>query len=267
MLASNRVRSRPRPPIRSLGWWSHGVLIALDVEPSLVAAVRRVLPPGRAIAPPETPHRRFVVEHDASGFTLRRDGRRLQHGLARTDLLDALASAVQLTVATLAPDLLFVHAGVVAWRGRALVIPGRSTSGKSTLVAALVRAGATYYSDEYALFDASGRVHPFARPLRIRRARGVTRVDPQKLGAPVGRRPLPVALVLSCRYRAHVTARLAPLTPGQTVLALLRHTVAARTRPIDALDRLSMVAKRARALYGVRGEARSMAERLLAELT
>ena len=32
----------------------------------------------------------------------------------------------------------------------------------------MVRAGATYYSDEYAVIDDTGLVHPFARPLGIR---------------------------------------------------------------------------------------------------
>src|ERR671929_229610 len=60
------------------------------------------------------------------------------------------------------------HAGVVGWQGRAILIPGRSFSGKSTLVAALVRAGATYYSDEFAVLDERGRVHPFPKKLSMR---------------------------------------------------------------------------------------------------
>jgi hypothetical protein len=51
-------------------------------------------------------------------------------------------SWAQLTVATLAEDLVFIHAGVVGWRNRAIVMPGHSFSGKSTLVLALVEAGA-----------------------------------------------------------------------------------------------------------------------------
>src|SRR5581483_1001800 len=60
----------------------------------------------------------------------------------------ALESQAHQQLATLTEKAVFVHAGVVAWRGRALVIPGPSNSGKSTLVAALVAAGAAYYSDE-----------------------------------------------------------------------------------------------------------------------
>ena len=55
------------------------------------------------------------------------------------------------------------HAGVVGWRGRAIVIPGRSHAGKSTLVAELVRRGAVYYCDEFAVLHETGRVHPYRR--------------------------------------------------------------------------------------------------------
>ena len=72
----------------------------------------------------------------------------------------AAASRIELLVAAALPDRVAVHAGVVAFAGRAVVIPGPSHSGKSTLVQALVEAGATYLSDEFALLDEAGRVWP-----------------------------------------------------------------------------------------------------------
>jgi len=83
-------------------------------------------------------------------------------------VFEAFETDLQLYVAEMAPRRLFVHAGVVGWRGQAIIIPGRTFTGKTTLVAALVKAGATYYSDEYAVLDVRGRVHPYARPLGIR---------------------------------------------------------------------------------------------------
>ena len=73
-------------------------------------------------------------------------------------VLDAFESQVQLNVAEFAPRRVFVHAGVVGWNDRAILIPGISYSGKTTLVDQLIRAGATYYSDEYAVLDVRGRV-------------------------------------------------------------------------------------------------------------
>ena len=46
----------------------------------------------------------------------------------------ALATHAEFFVAERATDYLFVHAGVVAWEGRAIVMPGASFAGKTTLV-------------------------------------------------------------------------------------------------------------------------------------
>ena len=69
--------------------------------------------------------------------------------------LDEIEARIRVQVATSSETRVFVHAGVVGWHGRAIVIPGESRSGKSELVTALVQAGATYYSDEYAVLDAA----------------------------------------------------------------------------------------------------------------
>ena len=49
------------------------------------------------------------------------------------------------------PDLVPIRAGVVAWNGRAALLPGARQAGKTTLVAELLKKGAVYYSDAYAL--------------------------------------------------------------------------------------------------------------------
>src|SRR4030088_2057564 len=112
-------------------------------------------------------------------------------------LLDAFESHVQLTVAEYAPHRVFVHAGVVGWRNRAILIPGLSYSGKTTLVDQLIRAGATYYSDEYAVLDGRGRVHPYPRALGMRSANSseAKKVRAEEIGAIVGSKPLRVGLV------------------------------------------------------------------------
>src|SRR5579862_5116240 len=79
--------------------------------------------------------------------------RRVARSLELEELFEPLESDLQALVAGAARRRVFVHAGVVGWKGQAIVIPGRSYSGKTLLVAALVRAGATYYSDEYAVLD------------------------------------------------------------------------------------------------------------------
>jgi hypothetical protein len=182
--------------------------------------------------------------------------------------LEAFESDLRLYVAERARHRVFVHAGVVAWRGRAIVIPGRSFSGKSSLVAALVRAGATYYSDEYAVFDARGRVHPFPAALSLRGGDGErpTRHAAETLGDGPGTRPLPVGLVAVSQYREGGRWRPRRLTAGQGVLALLANTVPARERPAAALATLQRALVAAPVLKGIRGEASEVADVLLEDV-
>jgi hypothetical protein len=190
---------------------------------------------------------------------------RLARTLEFAALCEALETDLQLYVAAAARRRVFVHAGVVGWHGQAIVIPGRSFSGKSTLVAALVRAGATYYSDEYAVVDAQGRVHPYPKPLSLR-DNGTTqgkKYAVEELGGRSGRKPLPVGLVVVSVYKAGARWRPRRLSPGQGELALLAHTVSARRQPETVLATLQQVVSHAPVLKGTRGEATEMVEAIL----
>jgi hypothetical protein len=193
--------------------------------------------------------------------------------LARTDrledALEALESDLQLRVAARARKRIFVHAGVIGWRGRAILLPGRSHTGKSTLVTALLRAGATYYSDEFAVLDPAGRVWPYPRRLSLRSEAGGSprRVTAADLGARTGSRPLPVALVALLSYRAGTRNRWRELPPGTALLEILANTVPARERPAESLTALHSVVSGARVIKGTRGDAEVAAERLLSMLT
>ncbi|HEX7722750.1 MAG TPA: hypothetical protein VF397_11375 [Pyrinomonadaceae bacterium] len=263
-----------------LGWAdgmsfsAYGVRVGLRVnDKAILKRVLTRLPPG------SRPSDVRVVNHlySLAGFANNSNGgvRRFNLGywnlarFARTrsfeDLLDQFESHLQLTVAEYAPRRVFVHAGVVGFKGRAILIPGMSFSGKSTLVAELLRAGATYYSDEYAVIDEHGRVHPYARDLRIRAAEstGVERLRPEQLGAGIGSKPLRVGLVVSTNFKAGGRWRPRELTQGKAVLELLANTVSARSQPEMALSFLPKALASARILKGVRGEASEIVESLL----
>jgi hypothetical protein len=245
---------------------SYGLRIGIRVDnPAVLDLLADRLPPGWKPSTSTVVDRLYSVI--AGGLATRANVRLfnlLYAGavrVARTrelpELLEALESDLQLYVAEMAQRRLFVHAGVVGWEGRAIVLPGRSFSGKSTLVAALVRAGATYYSDEYAVFDARGFVHPYPRPLALRRDEGgrTERLAVAALGGRCGDKPLPVGLVAVTEYRAGALWRPRPLSPGQATLALLANTVSIRRQPGIALAKLKQVIAQARALKGLRGEA------------
>ena len=253
---------------------SYGRRIGVRVnDPRLLPRIESLLPPGWKPSPSLVVRRLYSIFVGGEGP--RAGMRRLHLAYANTlriersaDLeaaLEAFESDLRLYVAEHACRRVFVHAGVVAWQGQAIVIPGRSLSGKSNLVAALVGAGATYYSDEYAVFDARGRVHPFLAPMSLRGAEGErpTRHSPESLGSRPGTGPLPVGLVAVSEYRRGARWRPRRLTPGQGILALLANTVPAREKPAAALAALRQAVLRAPVLKGTRGEAAEVADLLL----
>jgi hypothetical protein len=132
-----------------------------------------------------------------------------------------------------------------------------------------VAKGATYYSDEYAVLDAHGMVHPFARPLSIRtnKDRYGDYTPVETLGGEAGTAPLRPGLIAVCQFERG--ARWDPARLSSTVggLRLLANTVPARLRPAEAMTAVSRAAAGAIALEGPRGEADDTAELLLDEMS
>lgn len=181
-------------------------------------------------------------------------------------LLDGFERDVELFVAERARGRVFVHAGVVEKDGVAIVLPGRTLGGKSTLVAELVRAGATYFSDEFAILDEEGLVYPFPRPLQLRRTpeRPAEKYSPPDVVAKPDSSPVPVACVLLTEYKSGARFRPRRLSPGRACLELLQHTLSARTQPELVLPALATVTSRSRVYETARGEARALARTILA---
>lgn len=266
--------------INRLGWAAgfsfaaYGVRIGIRVNnPDVLDRIHGLLPPGWKPARPPRLDRVYSLLVGGNGKTagvrrfnlLYADSARLARTMDLDEVLQRLEFDLHLFVAEAARRRLFVHAGVVGWRGRALIIPGRSFSGKTALVAALVRAGATYYSDDQAVLDVRGRVHPFPTALSIRDQSGklLRRCAPDALGGSLGVKPLPVGLVVVTTFRPGARWRPRRLSPGQAMLALLANTVSARRQPEVALTMLRQVASQALAVKGVRGEAEDIVDLLL----
>jgi hypothetical protein len=206
----------------------------------------------------------------------RRDGRYWIYGddemkcqpELRADLLDAFDTHLRAAFAEFSRKQLFVHAGVVGWKGKAIVFPGESRAGKTTLIAELVKAGATYFSDEYAVLDDKGQVHPFAKPLSLRDTRtSRQRETPvEALGGVAARKPLPVGLVVITRYRDGAPWEPQTLQPGAGALAIMANAIAARRWPALALSVIGAVADRAPVIRSDRGDARKLVGEVLAAL-
>jgi hypothetical protein len=258
-----------------LAFTAYGVSVGVRVsDPSVLERVRALLPPGRKPARKPTVRRLYslILGGPTSRPGVRRfnllysDGARLLRSHDLEETLGQLELDMELYIADRAPRRTFVHAGVVGWNGRAIVIPGRSFSGKSSLVRALVKAGASYYSDEFAVLDERGQVHPYPIPLAIRPGRDggpFTKYRAEEFGGVTGVCPLPVGLVLITRYVSGARFRPRPLSPGRAVLELLAHTLPARRRPGRVLDALTRAVAEASVLRGTRGEAEATARQIL----
>ena len=255
---------------RQLTGSAFGVGFAVEADtPELLAEARLRLPPTWKPGRKGTPRRSYRLVHAPDGVLVEAEGALLARGLSHRGALDVLESDLQLFVAQHSRAFVFVHAGVVAIRGRAFVFPGTSGAGKTTLVRALLEAGATYYSDEYALLDEKGRVHPYARALSVRR--GTTgeklRVPVDRALARTGSTPLPLGAVVQTEYKKGARWKPRMLTRGEMVLALLSHTVPARERPAEVLATLARAARGASGLASPRGSARGLSRALVSWVT
>lgn len=256
---------------------SHGVQIGVRVNNrALLPMLRKRLPPGSMHSNAKTVDRYFSVILGGKPEGSRVRYYSLVYGdhtqLGRSHeidlILDAFETWVRLSVAELSPAHTFVHAGVVGWKGRAILVPGKSFSGKTSLVVELVKAGATYYSDEFAVLDSQAKVHPFLLPPAVRE-NGTDRQRPlliEDIGGWAGSKPLPVGLVVLTEYAADAQWRARRLAAGPAALGLLSHTISARRSPERTMAVLQRLMSQALVIKGKRGDAGAAADIILKTL-
>jgi hypothetical protein len=169
-------------------------------------------------------------------------------GMVAAMLLDR--SVHHLAVANREGALL--HAGCVARAGRAVLFPGESGAGKTTLTAWLVQRAFDYLTDEL-VFVRPGSTHIEAlrRPLNVKRgARPALDalfasdgdhlivhtpdgflVPPAVFGQATGAAEAEVHLIVFPSYRAGAQLAVQPISAAQTALRLLGSLVNARQLP------------------------------------
>jgi hypothetical protein len=248
---------------------AYGVRLAVGASRSeLLDRVHLLLPPGSTPCSSSTVEHRFVITAEETGtYGVARDGKALTQGVDLEFALTLLDSQLRLYVGLMAPEAIFVHAGVVAHHGTTIVMPATSFAGKTTLVAALVRAGAIYYSDEFAVVDEQGLVHPYAKSLSLRVGdERQTDYPIDTLGGVSGEEPLPLGAIVVTSFRPDAAWEPRRLSAGEGAMALLANAVPARERPAQVLRALSRAADGAVVIESDRGEADAIAPLLLAEL-
>ncbi|CAN5587068.1 hypothetical protein BH10ACI3_BH10ACI3_25600 [soil metagenome] len=203
---------------------------------------------------------------EAGTYRIFQNGVRIASGRSYKKTFHFFDALVRVAIGESAKDRVFMHAGVVGWRGKAIVMPADSFQGKTTLVAELVKKGAEYYSDEFAVLDADGMVYPFARNLTMRTREGSIRqfdVTVDDLGGRLGTGPIPVGMVILTGYKpnAHWSPEL--LTPGGGVIGMIPFTLSLQKQPDFSIQVLKNIAGRAIIARSLRGTAENLAKRLL----
>jgi hypothetical protein len=201
------------------------------------------------------------------GWRLTLDGRRIAAAVDSEDLLAAFEHHLPIAVASRTDRGVALHAALVSWQGKGVLLPGVSFSGKSTLVAALVDAGARFEADDLVLVEGSGAARGIPRALVLRENRGRTRRSPASLGWQPRLHPLPVERVLFLRFDPAGRLAWEPLTPATAALFLFAHAIDTKRDPARLLTALSALVSGSRTVQGLRGEAPSAARRILDEWT
>lgn len=255
---------------------SFGVVLEVEVGSDLLLPeVLATLPPGwTATDAPSVDGRLAIRPSSEDLYEVTRDDMALSNAAELPLAIGILDAQIRMSVATHVPTGAFVHAGVVALDGRLVVIPGRSFAGKTTLVRALLRRGATYFSDEFAVLDDDGLVHPYAKPLSVRLDPHLPAAAQQRtaerradeLGAPVGSGPLPIAAIAAVRFQPAASWAVSPRSPAQGALLLMANTLTGRSDPQKVLPLVRTAAAGARVVEGLRGEVEEAADAITALL-
>lgn len=205
----------------------------------------------------------FGDNHGVWGYRLFVGGELVMGTSQLEQFVAPAAKRIHWEVAQASRSEFFLHAGVVGVEGKAVLLPGRTFSGKSTMVRELLRLGMTYYSDEYALVTDSTvpMIRAFPRQLSLRPdMSGVDEPEGNFLGAA----PPEIAVdsIYFLQFLPEVEWRTDALSAGQATLKLFENSLVAQTRPAELMQALGRLCGLASCFEGIRGEG-SLAARLL----
>ncbi len=147
---------------------AYGVTIGVRVtDVNAIEEIKKILPfnsrPLGADAETEYTFSLVWGEDGTREDVLYREDEEVARRIDPVRLIALLDTCIRMTIGEFAPHHIFIHAGVVGWKGEALIFPAKSYSGKTTLVAELIKYGAEYYSDEYAVIDEKGIGPPVSK--------------------------------------------------------------------------------------------------------
>ncbi len=256
--------------VRTFSFESYGVFVKIESNhPEIIVraeeVVRRSLLNNIRLVIEAPFDHIFNLNRDDSGkYFLIQNGKELSSGDDARIFFKFFDSILRVAIGEYAVNYVFLHAGVVGWRGKAIILPADSFQGKSTLVAELVRCGAEYYSDEFAVLDGDGLVHSFARRIGMRSDDFKPyQLTVEDLGGTFGKGPIPVGLVLITGYEPEAEWKPEILTPGNGILKIIPYALSIRYRTDFSMQVLHNIASRAIIASSLRGSAERFAKTLL----
>ncbi len=216
---------------RYVGFDRHQVAVHCHIPEILAGLERHFL---HMLQPPAGPPVAVLEAGFANGKYYLREGEDLWRQATWDGIFATLRNEVVVRLVRARPDLVWLHAGAVAWRGRAVLVSGRSGRGKSTVVTALGRLGWHFFSDDVTPWDPqAGMVWPFPQTpmFRVNPGREVPAENVAELGkvvadlgpAGLGRAPLPVSALIFPQYSPAQAAGLLPCSGGAAALELLQN--------------------------------------------
>lgn len=150
------------------------------------------------------------------------------------NVLYCLRYEVAMRLIQACPDLMWLHAGAAAYRDSAVLIPGLSGRGKSTLVTSLCAQGWTYLSDDIVPLDPnSGKVIPFPRLPMVRenlgqqlpldRVQELRKTEIDLKPEAMCREAMPIRALVFPTYSPHSPTKILPYSPAIAALELLEN--------------------------------------------
>ena len=213
--------------------------VAIEIEDrSLADLLAAVLAPLRCAGEPQAGIR---VVSDGAGHDVWSGGERVVRGADRSLARRAVLQTALVQMLGGGTIGAILHASSVAIGGRGVVLSGATGSGKTTLMLALVAAGARYLSDDFTpLHRVGGRISPFPvaasvksgswglvsdRFARLRgasvHALGGREVRYLEIGGEAGADTVPVGALVFPRYVAGAALRLERLAPEDVLRRLV----------------------------------------------
>jgi hypothetical protein len=243
-----------------------GVVFGIRCDsPAILEEFRRTqLPPDWRPSPDGKPDHWLTLEKNQVYW----NGERIGAGPDREWLLRTAGNRLHLCLGEFSNPRVFLHASVVSLEGQAVIMPGRSYAGKSSLALELARLpGASLYSDDFAVLQ-DLNVVPYAIPLSLRQEEGPPQlIEARDLGWNGLAQPVPLALGILATYQARAVWNPKRLTPGEASLQLLEHTLSALRSAERTFAVVTQLAARVPCYQGQRGEARELVPWILERLS